>query len=169
MDIDLDKYRPLLMGLMDGELSPEEAADVNEALTRSSLLREEYEKLRETIQSLRQVFRVDVEEIIGVLETGVGVVGSAVFGDKALVLRGIGVFISTEKQHVLEEVSKAWKVLRIVRAADVNVHGSGRLVSLWVRNQHDLQVVVENNGAIVTLIIWTLSDHCTQGVIGLAC
>ncbi len=36
------------MGLMDGELKPEEAAAVNNALTRSSELREEYERLCET-------------------------------------------------------------------------------------------------------------------------
>lgn len=44
---DLEKYRPLLMGLMDGELSSEEAVDVNEALNRSADLRAEYEKIRE--------------------------------------------------------------------------------------------------------------------------
>lgn len=44
---DLEKYRPLLMGLMDGELSFEEAVDVNEALNRSADLRAEYEKIRE--------------------------------------------------------------------------------------------------------------------------
>lgn len=52
MNTDLEKYRPLLMGLMDGELTPEEAADVNRALTRSEALREEYEKLRETTHRL---------------------------------------------------------------------------------------------------------------------
>ena len=48
MPIDLNHYRPLLMGLMDGELTPEEAADVNDALIRSSELREEYERLCQT-------------------------------------------------------------------------------------------------------------------------
>ena len=59
MNIDLDKYRPLLMGLMDGELSPEEAADVNEALTRSTVLREEYEVLRETTGRLEAISFVE--------------------------------------------------------------------------------------------------------------
>ena len=44
---ELNRYRPLLMGLMDGELSPQEATDVNEALNRSAELRAEYEKIRE--------------------------------------------------------------------------------------------------------------------------
>lgn len=48
MPTDLNHYRPLLMGLMDGELTPEEAAEVNEALVRSSELREEYEHLCQT-------------------------------------------------------------------------------------------------------------------------
>ena len=47
MEIDLERYRPLMMGLMDGELTPEEAAEVNQALNRSAVLREEYKKLRE--------------------------------------------------------------------------------------------------------------------------
>ena len=48
MPIDLYHYRTLLMGLMDGELTPEEAANVNGALVRSSQLREEYERLCQT-------------------------------------------------------------------------------------------------------------------------
>ncbi len=48
MPIDLNHYRPLLMGLMDGELTHEEAANVNGTLVRSSELREEYERLCQT-------------------------------------------------------------------------------------------------------------------------
>lgn len=48
MPIDLNHYRPLLMGLMDGELTHEEAANVNGGLVRSSELREEYERLCQT-------------------------------------------------------------------------------------------------------------------------
>ena len=48
MPIDLNHYRPLLMGLMDGELTHKEAANVNGALVRSSELREEYERLCQT-------------------------------------------------------------------------------------------------------------------------
>lgn len=51
----MDQYRPLLMGLMDGELSPEEAAEVNRALTRSAALREEYERLRESSGKLQSL------------------------------------------------------------------------------------------------------------------
>ncbi len=55
MNLDLEEYRPLLMGLMDGELTPEEAARVNDALIRSNALREEYEKLRETTGRLEAI------------------------------------------------------------------------------------------------------------------
>lgn len=55
MNIDLDEIRPLLMGLMDGELTPEEAARVHEALTRSATLREEYEALRQTTGRLESI------------------------------------------------------------------------------------------------------------------
>lgn len=55
MHPDLDNLRPLLMGLIDGELTPEEAAQVNEALIRSQPLREEYEKLLESSQALESL------------------------------------------------------------------------------------------------------------------
>jgi len=55
MEIDLEKYRPLLMGLIDGELTPVEAVEVNDALMRSADLRDEYEKLRETTGRLEAI------------------------------------------------------------------------------------------------------------------
>lgn len=42
---ELETYRPLLMGLLDDELSTDELLRVNEALRRSATLREEYEQL----------------------------------------------------------------------------------------------------------------------------
>lgn len=56
-------YGPLLMGLMDGELSTEEASEVNEALRRSATLREEYERLRAAagkLESLSQLRESDL-------------------------------------------------------------------------------------------------------------
>ncbi len=55
MHPDIEKTRPLLMGLIDGELIPEEAAEVNQALIRSQALRDEYERLRETSQRLEAI------------------------------------------------------------------------------------------------------------------
>ncbi|MEE2937751.1 MAG: hypothetical protein VYA84_17300 [Planctomycetota bacterium] len=42
---ELETFRPLLMGLLDDELSTDEVLRVNEALRRSATLREEYEQL----------------------------------------------------------------------------------------------------------------------------
>ncbi|OGL42105.1 MAG: hypothetical protein A2161_19685 [Candidatus Schekmanbacteria bacterium RBG_13_48_7] len=41
-------YKPFLMGLMDNELTPEEASDVNQHLIHCSKCREEYDQIRET-------------------------------------------------------------------------------------------------------------------------
>ncbi len=59
MHPDIEKTRPLLMGLIDGELIPEEAAEVNQALIRSQALRDEYERLRETSQRLEAISMLD--------------------------------------------------------------------------------------------------------------
>ncbi|MEN9021273.1 MAG: hypothetical protein ABF370_12265, partial [Verrucomicrobiales bacterium] len=55
MQPDLEKLRPLLMGLIDGELTPEEAAEVQRALIRSQALQDEYEQLRETSNHLEAI------------------------------------------------------------------------------------------------------------------
>lgn len=48
----LEKFRPLLMGLVNGKLTAKEAIAVNKALIRSVKLREEYERLLETEKKL---------------------------------------------------------------------------------------------------------------------
>lgn len=45
---DCEKYKPLLMGLIDQELTPEESSEVNAHLVKCEACREEYEQLRET-------------------------------------------------------------------------------------------------------------------------
>ena len=45
---DCEKYKPLLMGLIDQELTPDESKEVNDHLRRCSSCREEYEELSET-------------------------------------------------------------------------------------------------------------------------
>jgi len=52
MKNNLEKFRPLLMGLINGKLTAKEAIVVNEALIRSAKLREEYERLLETAKKL---------------------------------------------------------------------------------------------------------------------
>jgi anti-sigma factor RsiW len=50
-----EKYKPLLMGLIDQELTPEESQDVNDHLRRCSGCREEYEEIRETASKINAV------------------------------------------------------------------------------------------------------------------
>lgn len=45
---DCDKYQTMLVGLLDRELNPQEAIEVNGHLARCVACREEYEQLRET-------------------------------------------------------------------------------------------------------------------------
>lgn len=45
---DCEKFKGLLMGLIDRELTPEESNEVNAHLARCAKCREEYEQLRET-------------------------------------------------------------------------------------------------------------------------
>ena len=50
-----EKYKPLLMGLIDHELTPEESKEVNDHLRRCSDCREEYEDLRTTAAKIGAV------------------------------------------------------------------------------------------------------------------
>lgn len=43
-----EKFRPLLVGLLDGELTAREKTEVNDHMIRCAGCREEYERLRET-------------------------------------------------------------------------------------------------------------------------
>ena len=46
------EYKGLLMGLMDGELSPEESQDVNSHLIKCAACRHEYDELQKTSEKL---------------------------------------------------------------------------------------------------------------------
>jgi anti-sigma factor RsiW len=52
---DCDKYKALLMGLIDGELTPEEAGEVDAHLIKCNACREEYEQLRVTAAKIETV------------------------------------------------------------------------------------------------------------------
>ncbi len=61
---DCEKYKPLMMGLMDDELSPEEVSEVHAHLTRCESCREEYESLRNTTQKILKLsFKEPQDEI----------------------------------------------------------------------------------------------------------
>ena len=57
-------YGPLLMGLIDGEISTEEALEVNEALRRSATLREEYERLLSDAGKLKSLSQLETSDLI---------------------------------------------------------------------------------------------------------
>ena len=59
-----ETYRPLLAGLLDGELSAEETVKVNDALTRSEKLREEYNRLCAMDEELKHLSTIEPTEEI---------------------------------------------------------------------------------------------------------
>ena len=62
---DCDQHQPLLMGLMDQELTPEETMDVGDHLRRCASCREEYEHLREISGKMEAIsFREPQDEIL---------------------------------------------------------------------------------------------------------
>lgn len=65
---DCETYRPLLMGLLDGELDAATAAEVNRHLIHCAACREEYESLRTSCQALeRASFREPTDEVLTAL------------------------------------------------------------------------------------------------------
>lgn len=62
---DCEKYKGLLMGLIDGELTPEEANEINAHLIKCAECREEYEQLRETAARIETVsFREPRDKVL---------------------------------------------------------------------------------------------------------
>lgn len=60
-----EKYKPLLMGLIDQELSPDEAAEVQHHLTRCTQCRREYEELREAGQKIESIsFQEPTDQVL---------------------------------------------------------------------------------------------------------
>ncbi len=59
---DCEKYKKLLMGLIDNELTPEEASELNDHLTRCSSCRDEYEQLRDTASKISNISFIQPHE-----------------------------------------------------------------------------------------------------------
>ena len=63
-----DDYKGLLMGLIDHELTPEEASEVRQHLTRCARCRQEYEQLSETASKIEAIsFKEPTDEVLGSL------------------------------------------------------------------------------------------------------
>ncbi len=50
-----ERFKGLMVGLLDGELTPDEAREVNQHFTRCAACRKEYEQLRETTGKLSAI------------------------------------------------------------------------------------------------------------------
>ena len=59
-----EPHKGLLVGLLDGELKPDEARQINEHLTRCAACRKEYEELRETSGKLAAISFQEPDDII---------------------------------------------------------------------------------------------------------
>ena len=114
------------------------------------------EKLGETVKRLRQIGGIHVEKIIGVFKAGVGVAGAAMLGDVLLVLRRVGVFVSAQKQHVLQKVREATAALGIVTAAHADIQRRRRLDRLRVGDQQYLHLVGQRQQPVLVVIIGAL-------------
>jgi hypothetical protein len=63
-----EEIQSLLMGLMDGELSPEEADEINDILRKNQRWREEYNSLLKTHQHLKGLsFEEPTDEVLKML------------------------------------------------------------------------------------------------------
>ncbi len=61
---DCEPFKPLLVGLLDGELAPDEARRINEHLIRCAACRREYEELRETTGKLSALSLQEPDDVV---------------------------------------------------------------------------------------------------------
>ena len=61
-------------------------------------------KTGKPVQSWLKMRRINIKEIVGVLEGRIGIVLPAVLADECLILVGLGVFVRTKKQHMLKKM-----------------------------------------------------------------
>ena len=107
----------------------------------------------------------DVEEEIGVIHRGVGVVRTAVCIDEILVFGRIGIFRSAQEQHVLQKVRQTLTVGGVVSAAGLHAEAGSGLVRSGVGDQHDTQVIGQFEVTILTLVEFA-AHHGRRGLRG---
>ena len=113
-------------------------------------------ELCKAIQGPGQVRGVDIEEVVGVFKAGVGIARAAVLGDKAPVLRGIRVFLSAEKEHVLQKMRQTGPARGVVPTADAHVHRGRRFGRIGIGNQQRLEPVIQGQQSIGKTVVGTL-------------
>lgn len=60
--MECERFKPLLMGLIDGELTPEETAEVNAHLIKCEACRAEYEDLKDTAGQIDTVSFIEPQD-----------------------------------------------------------------------------------------------------------
>jgi hypothetical protein len=60
--MECEKFKPLLMGLIDGELTPEETAEVNSHLIKCDACRNEFEELKDTAGQIDTVSFIEPQD-----------------------------------------------------------------------------------------------------------
>ena len=108
-----ETYQALLMGLLDGELDPEEAQEVNTHLHRCTGCREEYEQLRQSSKKIETLSFVEPQdEILNALWkrpysrfTRNASLFLILAGYLVLILFGIYEFIQDKSEAVLPKVA----------------------------------------------------------------
>ncbi len=127
--------------------------DVALALQLIGVEQRREEELAEAIQSAGQRGGFDLEEVVGVLRCGEGVVAAAVTAQIALVGIGFGEGLGAEEQHVLEEVRQPGQIVRILGAAHADVHRGGGAVGRDVADQQCSQAVLERQHPVVAIVM----------------
>ena len=113
------------------------------------------EELGEAIQPRFEEAVVDVEEEVGELGAGPGVVAAPMATHELLVLAGFGISTSTEEQHMLKEMGHALAIDRVIEVAGVDGQGGGRFIGLGIADQQDPEPVCQLQIVIPPMVVGT--------------
>ena len=117
-----EKFRPLLVGLLDGELTAGEKAEINAHMIRCSGCREEYERLRETSGKLEALsYDAPTDEVLRRLwrnpfsrVSRIGGILMVVLGYAGLIAFGLFKFFTGKEEELWVKVPVAAIVIGIL-------------------------------------------------------
>ena len=72
------------------------------SLDKTGVKKRGNKKLREPLQSIPKILRLNIKIIIGVIRHRVGVVTATMLLDKGLILPGFRILLGTQEQHMLK-------------------------------------------------------------------
>ena len=113
------------------------------------------EELGEAVEPGLEEAVVDVEEEVGELGAGPGVVAAAVAAHELLVLAGFGISSGTEEQHMLKEMGHPLAVDGIIEMAGVDGQRGGGFVGIRIADQQDPEPVCQLQIVIPPMVIGT--------------